>query len=154
MNIRKLAAFGLFSTVALLPLLYAQTGGNDSATVAAITKLENDGVKADLANDKSFMQNNTTDDFIGGTSYGTWETKASSLKDMDDPANNKMKSESISDMKVATSGNVAIARYSVTYDSLRHGKPLARTVLCTDTWIKQGDSWKEAASHCSEKGKE
>ena len=153
MNIRIPVAVGLFS-VALVALLYSQTGTSDSATVAAITKLENDGVKADLANDKSFVQNNTTDDYIGGTSYGTWETKASSLKDMDDTANNKMKTETLGDIKVTALGNVAIARYSVTYDSIRHGKPLARTVLCTDTWIKQGDTWKEAASHCSEKGKE
>ena len=154
MKIRTFVAISLFSTAALLPLLYAQTG-SDSGIVAAITKLENDGVKADLANDKSFTENYTTDDFISGASYGVWETKASSLKDMADPANNKTKSERISDMKVTTiNGDVAIARYSVTYDSIHHGKPLARTVICTDTWVKQGDSWKEAASHCSEKAKE
>ena len=149
MKIRIAAAICLVLTAALLPLLQSQT--NDSDTVAAITKLENDGVKADLAQDKSFIQNNTTPDFIGGSSLGRWEDKATTLKDMDDPTNNKTKSEAISELKVTSYGNVAIARYSDTYDSIVHGKPVARTVLCTDTWIKQGDAWKEVASHCSQK---
>ena len=101
MNIRLAAAIGLVSTIALLPLLYSQTRDSDSAT-AAITKLENDGVKADLANDKSFLTNNATDDFVAGSSLGRWEDKATTLKDLDDPANNKTKSESISEIKVAS----------------------------------------------------
>jgi hypothetical protein len=144
---------GLTCIIALLPL-YSQSKGGDSATVAAITKLENEGVKADLANDKSFIQNNTTPDFVAGLSLGVWEDKGSMLKAMGDPANNKTNSESISDLKVTSYGNVAIARYAETYDSIRNGKPLARTVLCTDTWVKQGGAWKEAASHCSQKGQE
>lgn len=154
MNIRIAAAVCLTTTAALLPLLYGQTNESDSVTVAAITKLENDGVKADLASDKSFTQNNTTADFISGASYGVWEDKTSLLRDMADPANNKMNSETLADMKVTSHGNVAIARYSVTYDSIHHGKPLARTVICTDTWVKEGGAWKEAASHCSQKSQE
>lgn len=151
MKIRTAAAICLISTATLVPLLHSQTSGADAT--AAITKLENDGIKADLASDKSFVQNNTTADFVGGLSLGVWEDKASSLKNMDDPANNKMKSESLADMKVTSHGNVAIARYSLSYDSIRAGKPLARTVICTDTWIKEGDAWKELASHCSQKEK-
>ena len=148
------AAVCLTCIIALLPLLYGQSKSGDSETVAAITKLENEAVKADLASDKSFTQNNTTPDYVAGLSLGVWEDKASVLKDLDDPANNKTKSESISDLKVTSYGNVAVARYSETYDSIRNGKPLARTVLCTDTWVKQGSAWKEAASHCSQKGQE
>ncbi len=130
--------------------LLSQGKKGSSDAVAAITALENDGVKADLANDKSFLQKNTTDDFVAGSSLGEWEDKAAMLKDMDDAANNKTTSESISDLKVNTYGSTAIARYTETYDSTHHGEHLARTVLCTDTWVKQGNAWKEAASHCSQ----
>ena len=114
----------------------------------------NEGTKADLANDKSFFENNTTADYVGGSSFGDWEDKASTLKDMADPANNKTNSESISDLKVTSYGNVAIARYSEIYDSIYHGKPRSRTIICTDTWVKKGNAWKEAASHCSQKAQE
>ncbi len=126
----------------------AKKGGSDP--VAAITALENEGVKADLAGDKSFIQKNATDDFIAGLSFGEWQDKASMIKDMADPANNKTQSESISDLKVTPYGNTAIARYTETYDATRHGEHVSRSVLCTDTWVKQGAAWKEAASHCSQ----
>ncbi len=141
----------LIGVAAVLPLLWGQGKAGSSDATAAITKLENEGVKADLANDPSFVQKNMTDDFVGGLSLGVWEDKAAMLKAMKDPANNKTNSESISDLKVSTYGNTAIARYTETYDALRDGKPLARTVLCTDTWVKQGSAWKEAAGHCSQK---
>ncbi len=130
--------------------LLSQGKKGDSDTVAAITALENEGVKADLAGDKSFIQKNATEDYVAGLSLGEWQDKGSVEKDMADPANNKTASESISDLKVTSYGNTAIARYTETYDSTRHGEHLARTVLCTDTWVKQGNAWKEAASHCSQ----
>jgi uncharacterized protein DUF4440 len=153
MRKKLLAVICLACLIGLLPL-YSQSKGGKSDSVAAITKLENDGVKADLANDKSFVQNNTAPDFVAGLSLGIWEDRASTLKSFDDPAKNKTNSESISDLKVTPYGNnVAVARYTETYDSIRDGKPLARTVLCTDTWVKEGSTWKEVASHCSEKAK-
>ena len=48
-----------------------------SDAVAAITKLENDAVKADLSNDAAFYQKYLADDWTGGTSRGTWDTKQS-----------------------------------------------------------------------------
>lgn len=154
MNIRIPVGIALISTAALLPLLHGQTKESNSSVEATIKKLEDESVKADLAQDKSWTTNNTTTDYISGSSLGEWEDKAALLKDMADPANNKMNKETLADMKVTSYGDTAIARYSVTYDSVRHGKPLSRTVICTDTWAKQGDSWKEVASHCSQKGQE
>src|SRR5258708_38787760 len=65
-------------------------------TVAAVTKLENDAVKADLANDKAFYEKVLADNWTGGDSGGTWFTKADLLKLMEDPAHNKTNSEEIS----------------------------------------------------------
>ena len=48
----SLVAVAMFAALAVTK---AQTGGNSDA-VAAVTKLENDSVKADLANDKPFSR--------------------------------------------------------------------------------------------------
>jgi hypothetical protein len=133
----------------IVPLLYSQQP-SDSDAVAAITKLENEGIKADLAHDTSFTKKNLADDYVAGTSFGDWETKASMLKDADDPANNKTNSASLSDMKVSVHGNTAIARYVDTYDDIHHGQHRSRKVICTDTWVNDGVAWKEVANHCSQ----
>src|ERR1700676_897921 len=82
---------------------------SDADAVAAITQMENDNVKADLAGDSSFIQKNYADDYTMGFSGGRWETKDSLLADAKDPANNKMNSEQISDLKVRIYGDTAIA---------------------------------------------
>jgi len=136
--------------LAALTVTKAQTGGKSDA-VAAITKLENDGVKADLANDKTFYEKVLADDWTGGDSEGAWFTKAETLKMMDDTKNNKMNSEKISDLKVRVyGGNTAVATYKDTYDSLFNGQHRARTVICTDTFVKIGGEWKQVASHASQ----
>jgi|SRR5690348_7674682 hypothetical protein len=136
--------------LATLTVTLAQTGGKSDA-VAAITKLENDAVKADLANDKAFYEKVLADDWTGGDSGGMWFTKADTLKMMDDPQNNKMNSEKISDLKVRVyGGNTAVATYKDTYDSMIKGEHRARTVIGTDTFVKIGGEWKQVASHASQ----
>jgi hypothetical protein len=54
------------------------------------------------------------------------------------------------DLKVSAYGNTAIARYTLAYDDIHNGEHRARTVLCTDTWVKQGSAWQQVAAHCSQ----
>ena len=103
MNAKRPVLWILVIAIALLAelgVMRAQTGGNADA-VAAVTKLENDGVKADLANDKAFYQKVLVEDWTGGDSGGTWFTKADVLKMADDTKNNKTNSEKLSDLKSA-----------------------------------------------------
>ena len=136
-----------------LSLAFQASKGGDADAVAAITKYENDIVKADLANDASFYEKNLADDWTGGTSRGTWDTKASVLADMKDTKNNKTNSESISELKVRVHGDLAIATYKSTYDAMIKGQHYARTVLTTDTFQRQGSAWKVMASHSSQAAK-
>jgi ketosteroid isomerase-like protein len=106
-----------------------------------------------MAGDSSYVEKNYADSFSGGSSWGNWETKQSILADMKDSKNNKTNSEEISDIKVQTYGNTAIATYKSTYDSTYHGEHRARTILSTDTFVRQGGSWKQVASHSSELAK-
>jgi Domain of unknown function (DUF4440) len=123
--------------------------GSKADTVAAITKVENDGVKADLANDKTFYEKNLADDWTGGDSGGTWFTKSDMLKMMDDTAHNKMNSEKITELKVRVYGNAAVATYKDTYDAMVNGEHRTRTVISTDTFAKIGGDWKLVAGHSS-----
>ncbi len=127
----------------------AQTTAKSDAA-AMITKLENDGVKADLANDKAFYEKVLADDWSGGDSGGIWFTKADILKMASDPAHNKTNSEKIFDLKVRVYGDTAVATYKDTYDAMMNGEHRAKTVIGTDTFVKIGGQWKQVASHASE----
>ena len=144
----------LFASLVLLatlsPIAAAKKQATNDDAVAAITQFENDAVKADLAGDSSFYQKNYADNWTGGFSGGTWNTKESMLADMKDSANNKMNSEEISDLKVRIyDNNTAIATYTDTYDGMVRGEHRAKTVLSTDTFVRQNGTWKEVAGHSS-----
>jgi hypothetical protein len=140
---------------AAAPVLVSSQGQKttDSDAVAAVTKIENDAIKAVLANDSAFYEKFLASDFTGGTSRGTWDTKASTLADMKDTKNNKTNSQTLTDLKVRLHGNLAIATYSTTYDALIRGQHYARTVLCTDVLQQQNGAWMLMANHCSQAAK-
>jgi len=153
---KSLIAFALALTVtAAAPALVSSQASKttDADAVAAITKIENDGIKAVLANDSSFYERVLAADYTGGTSRGTWDTKPSILADMKDPKNNKTNSQNLSDLKVRVHGDLAVATYSTTYDAMIRGQHYARTVMCTDVFQQQNGAWKMMADHCSQAAK-
>ena len=143
----------LLASIIVLTTLSATSAAKNKATsqetVAAITQLENDSVKADLAGDSSFIQKNYADNWSGGFSGGIWTTKESVLADMKDTANNKWNSQQVSDLKVRVYENTAIATYTDSYDAMVRGEHRVKTVLSTDTFVLQNGAWKQVASHSS-----
>jgi hypothetical protein len=121
--------------------------------VAGVTKMENDGVKADLAGDKSWTEKNLADNWMGCDSSGKWFTKADLLKMIADTTNNSYKSETISDLKVRVYGATAVATYTDTYDAVVGGEHRVRTILATDVFVKMGASWKAVTGHSTTLGK-
>ena len=150
------------STLLLFTIVLAVTAFTTSALgksntaaadpVATITQMENDGVKADLAGDSSFVTKNYATNYTGGTSWGNWETKQSILADMND-GKTKTNSEQISDLNVRLYGSAAVATYKSTYDMMYKGEHRARTILTTDTFIMQDGTWRLVATHSSEAAK-
>jgi len=137
-------AFALFAPVAMAK--------KPSQTIeATITQMEKDSVKADLANDSSWISNNMADNYTAGNSWGAWSTKAEMLKDAADSANNRTNSREISDITVRVYGkDVAVSTYRESYDSLIHGEHRTRKIITTNTWVNQNGTWKLAASHSSQ----
>ena len=151
MNAKKIRGFWVSLLViplfAGLSVTRAQSGAD---VVTAISNLENDAVKADLAGAPAFYQKVLAEDWTRGDSDGTYYTKAQLLKLMADPNNIKTNSEKLSELKVRGYGNMAVATYKDTYDILIMGEHRAHTVIATDTFVKMGSEWKQVASHGSE----
>jgi hypothetical protein len=135
--------------IALFAGLQAQTGAK-ADIVTAISNLESDGVKADLAGDPAFYQKVLAEDWTRGDSDGTYYTKANLLKLMADTKNIKTNSERLSELKVRVYGDSAVATYKDTYDIVIMGEHRAHTIIATDTFVKMGGEWKQVASHGSE----
>ena len=132
-----------------LSLTQAQTGAK-ADVVTAISNLENDAVKADLAGDPDFYQNVLADDWTRGDSDGTYYTKADLLNLMGDKNSIKTNSEKLSELKVSVYGDTAVATYKDTYDLLMKGEHRAHTIIATDTFVKMDGEWNQVASHGSE----
>ena len=118
--------------------------------VTAISNLEYDAVKADLADNPDFYQKVLSEDWTRGDSDGTYFTKAVFLNLMADTKNIKTNSEQISELKVRVYGYTAVATYKDTYDLVIKGEHRAHSIIVTDTFVKMGSEWKQVASHGSE----
>ena len=152
MNAKNLVLWISLFVIALLAGLSvtrAQTTVTTDA-VTAISNLENDGVKADLAGDPEFYQKVLADDWTRGDSDGTYYTKADLLSLMGDKNSIKTNSEKLSGLKVRVYGDTAVATYKDTYDLLIKGEHRAHTIIATDTFVKMDGEWKQVASHGSE----
>ena len=130
-------------------LTRAQTVGK-ADVVTAISNLENDAVKADLAGDAAFYQKILAEDWTRGDSDGTYYTKAGLLKLMADTKDIKTNSEKLFELKVRVYGSTAVAIYRDTYNIQIKGEHRAHTIIATDTFVRMGSEWKQVASHGSE----
>jgi ketosteroid isomerase-like protein len=145
-----------FSISACVIALLAEPGVTQAQTraeadaVTAISNLENDAVKADLAGDTAFYQKVLAEDWTRGDSDGTYFTKAELLNLMADTKNIKTNSEKLSELEVRVYGDTAVATYKDTYDLVLKGEHRAHSIIVTDTFVKMGGEWKQVASHGSE----
>jgi hypothetical protein len=148
-TLTKTTAFAVITLLCCLTLtinLQAQAGGD---VAEKIKQLQEDSTKAQVKNDAAWTREHLADGYVQGNSWGAWQTKDEILKEMENKTV-KWKSGDISDVHVATFGpNVAVSRYTFTYDAEFNGTHRARTILCSDTWIDDSGTWKSAASHCS-----
>jgi Ni/Co efflux regulator RcnB len=139
-------AITLISCLALPLSLHAQAGGD---VTDQIKQLQQDSRAAQMKSDASWARQHLAEGFVAGNSWGAWETREDFIKDLENKTS-KWKSGDISDVKVVSFGpNTAISHYTFAYDAELQGKHRARTVICSDTWINDGGTWKTASTHCS-----
>jgi ketosteroid isomerase-like protein len=150
MNAKKLILLISLFAIALFAGLSVTQAQTEADVVTAISDLESDGVKADLAGDPDFYQKVLVEDWTRGDSDGTYYTKADLLGLMADTKNITTNSEKVSELKVRVYGDTAVATYKDTYDILIKGQHRSHTIIATDTFVKMGSEWKQVASHGSE----
>ena len=122
-------------------------GGQDSK--ASFTQFFQASLKATTDNDAKWLEANLADDYVEGTSYGAWLSKAQLIKDAGDPANNKFMKNKVSDMQTEIMGNIGVARFKETYDAMIEGTHRARTIICSTVAENRGGTWKGVSNHCS-----
>lgn len=122
---------------------------SSSASKASFDKFVEESNRAQTDNDVKWMESHLADDYVEGTSFGTWIPKTQLIKDAEDPANNKFTKADISDVQTDVVGNIGLARFKETYDAMIEGQHRARTIICSTTAEKEGTSWKALSTHCS-----
>jgi hypothetical protein len=141
-----MTALGLSCCLSLSINLHGQAS---SDVASQIKQLQQESRDAQMKNDVSWAQKHLADGFMGGNSWGDWETRDAFIKDLQNKTI-KWKSGNISDLKVATFGsNTAVSHYTFTYDADFKGTHRARTVICSDTWVNESGTWKTASTHCT-----
>lgn len=128
------------------PLAATASGSTDEQ---AIVKWEHDAVEADLAGDAEFYARNLSERWTDGMSDGTFQTKRMLLDDLRDAKRNITTEESLAHIRVIVAGVVAVATYRETYDALIHTKRVRKTIITTDTFVKQSGRWIQIAAHSS-----
>jgi ketosteroid isomerase-like protein len=113
-----------------------------------IQKLENVWGDALIKHDPAPIDKMLVDDFIGTTPDGQVYTKAQLLEEV------KSSKEDIismvdSEVKVHVYGDVAVISALNTIKARVEGKETTILDRYTDTWVKQGGSWKCVAGHSS-----
>lgn len=125
--------------------------GQGAATdpdVEVIRALIEEGRKADLAGDRSFYQRVLTKNFSLGTSTGEWETRESKLAYLGSERH-RVRSESVSDLKIRVYPMAAIATFTVAIEGAWEGKPFLAKAIVTETFVKDAGQWMLAATHAS-----
>ena len=128
----------------------AQSHSADDSSKASFDKFVEESNKAQTSNDAKWLEANLANDYVEGTSFGTWIPKAQLIKDANDPANNKFTKSDVSDVQTQVVGDVGLARFKESYDATIEGQHRARTIICSMTAVKHGSSWKGLSNHCSQ----
>jgi hypothetical protein len=133
---RHLAAAAALAAASLPSIAHAE-----SADEAAVAKAVDDLNKAMIAADKAKLEMLVADQLSYGHSAGRVETK----KEFVDVVAGKKtiyKSITISDPKVAVTGNNAIARHTYAVEFESDGKPGSAKIGVMQVWVKDGGAWK------------
>ncbi len=108
-----------------------------------IKKLSDEGREAALKGDTSFLENNTTDDYINIPGAGVVLTR-SELIQMRKNGDIKYSSIETSDQKVRVHGNAAILTATADMKGTVKDKDVSGKYRISQVWVKQGGKWKLA----------
>ena len=122
------------------------TSGTDAGAVEQeIVKLEHEWVAAIQAKDTATIDRLLADDFVGTTNNRRY-IKRDAIEDVREGEHETLV---LDDVQVRLYGDTAIVDIDQVEKSRHGGDDFSGTYLFTNTWVKQGGSWKAVASHGS-----
>ena len=137
-------------TVAPLTLAQKQSarGTQTERVAAAIRKLDEQRVQAQIHADKAALDRIYADDFIGVGPSGTVRTKPQVISDF---TSGELKFQSITtdDVQVRVYGNTAVETGRSTMIGEDKGKAVPRDNRFTRVWVKQQGRWRLVSNHYS-----
>jgi hypothetical protein len=126
--------------IALTQMEDTKAGGDEEQ----IRKLSEEGRQAALKNDPSFLETNTTDDYMNVTGNGQVLTRADII-DMRKTGQVKYSSLDPSEQKVRLYGDTAVFSGVVNMQGTMKGRDISGKYRISQTWVKQGGNWKLAS---------
>jgi ketosteroid isomerase-like protein len=121
-----------------------KTKGVGTSIEQTLTQLEHDWTNAALKKDAAALGKILADDWVGQGPTGT-ETKAQTLADLKS-GDNKLDSQTLSDIKVRVFGNTAIVTGSDDEKSSYKGKDTSGHYVWTDVFVKRNGRWQAVSS--------
>jgi hypothetical protein len=138
MSRRDLAAAGAFAFAATA--LIGSSSAN-AADDAAVTDAVDGMRKAQLAQDKAKMEALAADQLSYGHSSGVVQNKSEMINGVM-TRKSKVKSIEYPELKVAVTGDNAVARHLYVSESETDGKASTTKIGILEVWQKQGGAWK------------
>jgi ketosteroid isomerase-like protein len=132
----------------LLSLEVAQKASGKSNTEDEIKQHEQDYAQAVLKNGAAAVDQYEADDIISTDPSGRVTDKAQDKKDLS-AGDVKLDSIELSDIKVHSYGNTAVAAGTSTIRGTFKGQDIGGAYRFTDTWVKRNGKWQLAASQAT-----
>jgi len=118
--------------------------GKKSGSVAEqIEKLSDEGREAALKGDVSFLETNTTDDYVAIGGMGNVLAKSDAIQ-MRKSGDVKYSAIDVSDKKVRVYGNTAVLTGTADIKGTVKDKDISGKYRIGQVWVKQGGKWKVA----------
>jgi len=147
---RILCIAALVLTIAPLTVAQAQStrGTQTERVVAAIRKLDEQRIQAQIHADRKELDRIYADDFIGVGPSGTVRTKPQVLSDFTSGELN-FQSITTDDVQIRIYGNTAVETGRSTMIGKDKSKDVPRDNRFTRVWVKQQGRWRLVANHYS-----
>jgi ketosteroid isomerase-like protein len=121
-----------------------KTKGGKVSVEQALMQMERDWTEAGLKKDAATLDKILADDWVGQGPTGT-ATKAQALAELKS-GDNKLDSQTLSDIKVRVFGDTAVVTGSDDEKSSYKGKDTSGHYVWTDVFVKRNGRWQAVAS--------
>ena len=139
----RLVLWTVLLMLTLQPALAQKSDKKGGNVEDQIKQMADQGKDAAIKSDASWLEKNTTDDYVSIGGSGMVLSKSEAIQ-MRKSGEVKYESIDVSEQKVRTYGNTALMNAMANVKGTVKGNDMTGTYRITQVWVKQGGSWKLA----------